>query len=71
MQVKEQTLVGRMRELAIDHEKHEQGGGASVLLNEGADEIDRLRECLLWLQQRHHGGLIRVKIDQALAPPDA
>jgi hypothetical protein len=46
MQVKEQTLVDRMRELANDHEKYEQGGGASMLLNEGADKIDRLRAAL-------------------------
>ena len=28
------------------------------------------REFLRWLQQRHHGGLMRAKIDAALAPPD-
>jgi len=31
-----------------------------------ADEIQRLRECLQWLQERHRGGLMRAKIDEAL-----
>lgn len=31
-------------------------------------EIAKLRECLKWLQERHHGGLMRAKIDEALGP---
>jgi hypothetical protein len=37
----ELSLVHRMRELANDHEKNEQGGGASQLLNEGADALEK------------------------------
>lgn len=58
--MEEKSLVERMRKLAADHDKYEQGGGASALLNEGADalammqrqaaaqaaEIARLRETL-------------------------
>ena len=36
--------------------------------NKLADENERLRECLQWLQARHHGGLMRAKIDEALGP---
>jgi len=37
----EKPLVDRMRATALDHEKYEQGGGASMLLNEGADALER------------------------------
>jgi len=30
-------------------------------------EHAKMRECLEWLQKRHHGGLMRAKIDQALS----
>lgn len=43
----EKTLVERMRNLAEDHERHEQGGGASSILYEGADEIARLLAAML------------------------
>jgi len=38
----------------------------STAMLEAADEIERLRECLQWLQARHHGGLMRATIDEAL-----
>ena len=38
----------------------------SSAMLEAADEIERLRECLQWLQERHRGGLMRAKIDEAL-----
>jgi hypothetical protein len=31
-----------------------------------ARSVRKQRECLLWLQERHHGGLMRAKIDEAL-----
>lgn len=31
-----------------------------------ARAVRKQRECLLWLQERHHGGLMRAKIDDAL-----
>ena len=34
-------------------------------------EVERLRECLLWLQARHNGGLMRAKIDAALSDKGA
>lgn len=37
----ELPLVDRMRKLADDHAKYEQGGGASMLLNEGADALEK------------------------------
>ena len=33
---------------------------------EAQAELERLRECLQWLQERHRGGLMRAKIDEAL-----
>ncbi len=35
----ENHIINRMRELAADHEKFEQGGGASMILNEGAEAL--------------------------------
>ena len=37
----EKPLTQRMREMAEDHEKYEQGGGASLLLNEGAEALEK------------------------------
>lgn len=34
-------------------------------------DIGRLRECLEWLQERHQGGLMRAKIDEALGADKA
>ena len=34
-------------------------------------EVERLRECLSWLQERHRGGMMRAKIDAALAGKEA
>ena len=31
-----------------------------------AHAVRKQRECLLWIQERHHGGLMRAKIDEAL-----
>ena len=36
-----------------------------------AHENERLRECLEWLQERHQGGLMRAKIDEALGADKA
>lgn len=63
-------IVEDMRGFEIDHDPD---GWPAVRMREISalcDEVERLRECLRWLQQRHHGGLMRAKIDAALAPPD-
>lgn len=40
------TLLEDLRKAADDQEQHEQGGGASRLLTEAADEIERLRAAI-------------------------
>jgi hypothetical protein len=40
----EKPLIERMKNIAEDHEKHEQGGGCSEILYEAIEEIERLQK---------------------------
>lgn len=46
----EKSLIERMRALAVFHEQYEQGGGASMLLNEGADALEEAVSLIVALQ---------------------
>lgn len=61
------TLLEDLRQTAKDHEKYEQGGGASLLLTEAADEIEQLRSALrdLITQIEQVDGTAQLSIENA------